>query len=196
MNVENLLDRVKAQMTAHRFAHTLGVADTAVSLSERYGEEKEKAYLAAILHDYCKFWEKDRMKQIIMQEDSIPSDILDYDKELWHAPVGAYVVQQELHIQDAAVLDAIRFHTSGRPGMSQLEKILWLADYIEPGRHFPGVDEVREIAKRDLTKALVKALGNTIVFLVKQGKRIYPLTLETYNDLVRQIEQQERSHEA
>lgn len=196
MKDEHLLEKVKAQMTAHRFTHTLGVADTAVSMSERYGEDKERAYLAGILHDYCKFWEKDRMKQIIMQEDSIPSDILDYDKELWHAPVGAHVVQQELQIQDAAVLNAIRYHTSGRPGMSQLEKILWLADYIEPGRHFPGVEEVREMAKQDLNKALVKAMGNTIVFLVKQGKRIYPLTLETYNDLVKQIEKQERSHEA
>ena len=196
MNDANLLDKVKAQMTAHRFTHTLGVADTAVLLSERYGEDKEKAYLAGILHDYCKFWEKERMKEIIVQADSISTDILDYDKELWHAPVGAYVVQQELNIQDTAVLDAIRFHTSGRPGMSQLEKILWLADYIEPGRHFPGVDEVRELAVQDLNKALVKAMGNTIIFLVKQGKRIYPLTLETYNDLVRQIEKQERSHGA
>ncbi|RXT14790.1 bis(5'-nucleosyl)-tetraphosphatase (symmetrical) YqeK [Ammoniphilus sp. CFH 90114] len=191
MNPELLLEQVKTQMTEHRFNHTIGVADTAVLLAQRYGADKEQAYLAGILHDYCKYWDKERMKEIMVeQNDTIPADLLEFDKELWHAPVGAYVVQRDLKIQDPMVLDAIRYHTSGRPGMSLLEKILWLADYIEPGRHFPGVDEVRELAVQDLNKAIAKAMGNTIIFLVKQRKRIYPLTLETYNDIVYQLNQE------
>lgn len=193
MNRDELLGKVKEQMTDHRFTHTLGVASTAVALAERYGADKQKAELAGILHDFCKYWDKDRMKELIEQSELIPRDLLSYDKELWHAPVGALVVERDLHIEDAEVLNAIRFHTSGRPGMSLLERILWLADYIEPGRHFPGVEEIRELANQDLNRALVRALGNTITFLVKQQKRIYPLTIQTYNDLIQEFDRQERS---
>lgn len=184
MNREELLSKVKEQMTDHRFMHTLGVAATAVALAERFGADAQKAELAGLLHDFCKFWDKGKMREIVERESSLPGELLDYDKELWHAPVGAIVARQELGIQDQEILDAIAYHTSGRPGMSRLEKILWLADYIEPGRQFPGVEEVRELAEQDLDLALLQALGNTITFLVKQKKKIYPLTLHTYNDLV------------
>ncbi|MCP6368247.1 bis(5'-nucleosyl)-tetraphosphatase (symmetrical) YqeK, partial [Klebsiella pneumoniae] len=81
--------------------------------------------------------------------------------ELWHAPVGAFLVRNEVGITDKEVLDAIAYHTSGRPGMTLLEKIVYVADYIEPGRRFPGVDEVRELAKKDLNAALIQSLKNT-----------------------------------
>ena len=184
MNREELLRKVKQQMNDHRFQHTLGVASTAVKLAKKYGADPDQAELAGILHDYCKYWDKERMRSIIEENEQISSDLLRYDKELWHAPVGAIVVKKELGIADPIVLDAIAYHTSGRSGMGLLEKILWLADYIEPGRHFPGVEEVRELAENNLDGALIKAVGNTILFLVKQKKRIYPLTLETYNDLI------------
>jgi len=184
MKREELLQRVKEQMNEHRFTHTLGVASTSVKLAKKYGADPEQAELAGLLHDFCKYWDKERMKAIIEESDQIPSDLLQYDKELWHAPVGAVVVKNEMGVSDPLVLNAIASHTSGRPGMGLLEKILWLADYIEPGRHFPGVDEVREIAEKSLDQALITAMGNTIIFLVKQKKQIYPLTLETYNDLI------------
>jgi predicted HD superfamily hydrolase involved in NAD metabolism len=104
--------------------------------------------------------------------------------ELWHAPVGAYLVEKEVGIVDAEIIDAIRFHTSGRPKMTMLEKVIYVADYIEPGRHFPGVEEVRELAKTSLNEALIKAIHNTIVFLMKKKQPIYPNTFLTYNDLV------------
>lgn len=190
---EELLNQVKEQMTAHRFIHTMGVASTAVILAARFGADPEKAELAGLLHDYCKFWDKSKMQEIMEREEAIPSLLLQYDKELWHAPVGAVVAKQELGVEDQDVLNAIGYHTSGRPGMSKLEKILWLADYIEPGRQFPGVDEVRELAEHHLDAALVKALSNTITFLMKQKKRIYPLTFETYNDLVYRMNKEEDS---
>jgi len=112
-------------------------------------------------------------------------DLLEYNSELWHAPAGAYLVEQEAGIADAEILDAIRYHTSGRPGMTLLEKVIYLADYIEPGRHFPGVDEVREMAKEDLNKALIKAVQNTIMFLMKKNQTIYPDSFHTYNDLIK-----------
>lgn len=183
MEREQALMIVKKQLTEHRYQHTLGVAETAVVLANHYGVNEKKAELAAIFHDYAKFRPKEEMKEIILSQ-GMPRDLLDYNAELWHAPAGAYLARAEAGITDQEVLDAIRFHTSGRPGMTKLEKVIYLADYIEPGRHFPGVDEVRELAKISLDKALIKAIQNTILFLLKKVQPIYPDTFHTYNDLV------------
>jgi len=184
MEREEALKLVKVQLTEHRYQHTLGVMETAISLAKQYGADEKKAELAAIFHDYAKFRPKEEMKEII-QSQGFPQDLLDYNAELWHAPVGAYLAEKEAGVTDPEVLSAIRYHTSGRPGMSLLERIIYLADYIEPGRQFPGVDEVREMAKESLDRAVIKAVQNTIQFLMKKNQTVYPETFYTYNDLVR-----------
>ncbi|WP_075982371.1 bis(5'-nucleosyl)-tetraphosphatase (symmetrical) YqeK [Bacillus massilinigeriensis] len=183
MNRETALKLVKEQLTEHRYQHTIGVMETAIQLAQKYGVDEKKAELAAIFHDYAKFRPKEEMKAII-EKEQMPADLLDYNSELWHAPVGAYLAEKEAGISDKEILDAIRYHTSGRKGMTILEKIIYLADYIEPGRHFPGVEEVRELARHDLDKALIKSIQNTIVFLMKKNQPVYPETFITYNDLV------------
>lgn len=183
MNREEALRIVKEQLTEHRYVHTIGVMESAISLAERYGGDLKKAEIAAIFHDYAKFRPKDEMKRMII-EQNMQKDLLDHHNELWHAPVGAYLVQTEVGIQDEEIINAIKYHTSGRKGMTLLEKIVYLADYIEPGRQFPGVEEVREIATKDLNQALVKAMQNTIQFLIKKNQPIYPDTFHAYNDLV------------
>ncbi len=183
MEREKALEVVKKQLTEHRYQHTLGVMETAIELSERFNADVKKAETAAIFHDYAKFRPKDEMKQIIIDQH-MPSDLLIHNTELWHAPVGAYLVKTEVGIEDEEILDAIRFHTSGREEMTQLEKVIFVADYIEPGRHFPGVEEGRELAKQDLNDALIYALRNTIMFLAKKNHAIYPDTLRTYNFLI------------
>ncbi|MCM3091388.1 MULTISPECIES: bis(5'-nucleosyl)-tetraphosphatase (symmetrical) YqeK [unclassified Cytobacillus] len=183
MNRETALAIVKEQLTEHRYLHTVGVMETAIKLAEKHGADSKKAELAAIFHDYAKFRPKEEMRGIIIKE-GMPAELLDYNNELWHAPVGAFLAEREAGIRDKEVLDAIRYHTSGRPGMSLLEKIIYLADYIEPGRHFPGVDEVRDLAKTNLDKALIKSVQNTIMFLMKKGQPVFPASFQTYNDLV------------
>jgi predicted HD superfamily hydrolase involved in NAD metabolism len=184
MKREDALAIVKEQLTDHRYQHTIGVMETAVILARQYGSDEKKAELAAIFHDYAKFRDKEEMKSIIV-EQQMDKELLEYNTELWHAPVGAYLVQTEAGVTDPEVLDAIRYHTSGRPEMTLLEKIIYLADYIEPGRHYPGVEEVREIAKTDLDRALIQSIQNTIFFLMKKKQQIFPLTFHTYNDLVK-----------
>jgi predicted HD superfamily hydrolase involved in NAD metabolism len=184
MEREKALEIVKEQLTEHRYQHTMGVVESAITLAEQYGANVKQAELAAIFHDYAKFRPKDEMKDII-ETKGFPTDLLDYNSELWHAPAGAYLVEKEAGITDKEVLDAIRYHTSGRPGMTLLEKIIYLADYIEPGRHFPGVEEVREMAKEDLDLALLKAVQNTILFLMKKNQTVYPDSFHTYNDLIK-----------
>lgn len=183
MDRSEALQIVKKQLTEHRYVHTVGVMETALILANQYGADEKKAELSAIFHDYAKFRPKDEMKQIITQENMSP-ELLEYNSELWHAPVGAFLVKKEVGIKDNDILDAIKYHTSGRPGMTTLEKVIYLADYIEPGRHFPGVEEVRELAKEDLNKALIKALQNTIMFLLKKNQAVFPDTFHTYNDLI------------
>ncbi|MCA1025406.1 bis(5'-nucleosyl)-tetraphosphatase (symmetrical) YqeK [Cytobacillus kochii] len=183
MNREQALEIVKEQLTDHRYQHTIGVMNSAIELAERFGADVKKAEMSAIFHDYAKFHPKEEMKACIIAED-MPSDLLEYNSELWHAPVGAYLVETKVGITDREILEAIRYHTSGRANMSLLEKVVYLADYIEPGRHFPGVEEVRELAQRDLDEALIQAVKNSILFLMKKNQSVYPLTLTMYNDLV------------
>lgn len=183
MERETALKVVKEQLTEHRYKHTLGVMETAINLAQRYHVDEKKAELAAIFHDYAKFRPKEEMKQIII-EQGMAKNLLDFNSELWHAPVGAFLVETEVGITDVEVLDAIRFHTSGRAGMTPLEKVIYLADYIEPGRHFPGVDEVREMAETHLETALIQAMKNSIQFLMRKNQPVYPDTIYTYNDLV------------
>jgi predicted HD superfamily hydrolase involved in NAD metabolism len=183
MEREVALKLVAEQITEHRYVHTIGVMETAVQLARYYGQDPKKAELAAIFHDYAKFRPKAEMKQII-EEQQMSKELLEHNSELWHAPVGAYLVEKEVGITDQDVLSAIKYHTSGRPNMTLLEKIIYVADYIEPGRHFPGVEEVRELAQSDLDLALIKSLQNTMMFLLKKNQAVYPDAFQTYNSLV------------
>ncbi|MFZ3588229.1 bis(5'-nucleosyl)-tetraphosphatase (symmetrical) YqeK [Bacillus sp. DJP31] len=185
MNREKALSIVKGQMTERRYIHTIGVMETAIKLAHIHGADENKAEIAAIFHDYAKFRPKDEMKQIIITQQ-LQQDLLQHDKELWHAPVGAYLVENEVGIKDLVILNAIKYHTSGNVGMTILDKIIYVADYIEPGRVFPGVDEVREVAETNLDLAVILTLRNTISFLMQKKQVIYPDTFFTYNELIRE----------
>ncbi|NGP62220.1 bis(5'-nucleosyl)-tetraphosphatase (symmetrical) YqeK [Paenibacillus thiaminolyticus] len=185
---QQLIESVQAQMPAARWQHTQGVMDTAVILARRFGADPEKADLAAILHDVAKYWTTDRMERVI-REENLPPVLLEYDKQLWHAPVGAVVAARDYGVQDEEVLDAIRYHTSGRAPMTLLDKIVCLADYIEPGRDFPGVDRIRELAGQDVNLALIAGFDSTIGFLLSQRRRIFPLTVTARNRLIEELEQ-------
>jgi predicted HD superfamily hydrolase involved in NAD metabolism len=188
MNLELLREATRKQMPDKRWKHTLGVVETAIKLAARFGGDPVKAELAALLHDYAKAWSIDRMESVI-REEGLPQELLHFDKELWHAHVGAWAVRSELEITDEEVLNAIRYHTSGREKMTLLDKIVCLADYIEPGRDFPGVSKIRELAKHSMEEALVAGIDSTIESLIERGKRIFPLTVLTRNDLIGQLKE-------
>ncbi|MCZ8518669.1 MULTISPECIES: bis(5'-nucleosyl)-tetraphosphatase (symmetrical) YqeK [Paenibacillus] len=187
MKREELMESVRSQMPEKRWIHTLGVMETAVLLAERFGADPAKADLAAILHDVCKYWRVDEQARVI-RENGLPQDLLGYDKELWHAHAGAWVAQSQYGVEDEEVLDAIRYHTSGRESMTLLDKVVCLADYMEPGRDFPGVHNIRENAEHSLEKALLAGFDGTISFLLEKRKRVYPLTLAARNGLIMELE--------
>ncbi|WP_068616152.1 bis(5'-nucleosyl)-tetraphosphatase (symmetrical) YqeK [Paenibacillus tuaregi] len=183
---EELIKAVSGQMPEKRWKHTEGVMHSAVVLAKQYGADPVKADLAALMHDVAKFWPIDKQERVIREND-LDQDLLANDKQLWHAEVGYHVARHEYGIEDEEILDAIRYHTSGRVGMTLLDKVICLADYIEPGRDFPGVNNIRELANHSLEEGLVAGLDSTISFLLEKRKVIYPLTVLARNDLVRQI---------
>ncbi|WP_082096566.1 bis(5'-nucleosyl)-tetraphosphatase (symmetrical) YqeK [Paenibacillus wulumuqiensis] len=182
-----LIQSVSSQMPEKRWRHTEGVMQSAVVLARRYGADPDKADLAAILHDVAKYWPSDRQEQLL-RDKALNDELLLYDKPLWHAEIGAYVAETEYGIEDTEILNAIRYHTSGRVGMTTLEKVICLADYIEPGRDFPGVDHIRRLAETSLEAGLVAGFDSTINLLLARRQVIYPLTVLSRNDLVKQLE--------
>ncbi|WP_340022063.1 bis(5'-nucleosyl)-tetraphosphatase (symmetrical) YqeK [Paenibacillus sp. FSL K6-1096] len=184
---EALIEQVSGQMPDKRWKHTLGVMASSVELAQRYGADPARAETAAILHDVAKYWPVERMREVI-EQNGLSAELLRYDKQLWHAEVGAFVAEHDYGIHDAEVLDAIRYHTSGRENMTLLDKIVCLADYIEPGRDFPGVNEIRRLAESSLEEGLIAGFDSTISLLLEKRRIVFPLTVLARNDLVRTLE--------
>lgn len=180
---DQLMEQVKSQMPAKRWSHTMGVMESACILAERFGADREKAELAALLHDYCKYWPVDKQRQVLLDHQAA-GDLLEYEAALWHGPAAAVILPEETGVTDAEVLDAVRWHTSGREHMTLLDKIVCLADYIEPNRDYPGVNKIRQLAEHSLEKALVAGFDSTISFLLEKGQPIYPLTVLSRNALL------------
>lgn len=188
MNKEQIMESVSLQMPQRRWIHTQGVMSTARELAIKYGGDPDRAELAAIIHDVAKYWAVEDQAEYIRVHE-LDQKVLSYNKELWHAEVGAYYAKEQYGVDDVEVCDAIRYHTSGRANMTLLDKIIWLADYIEPNRNFPGVDKARALAEQSLEQAILFGLDGTIKFLIEKHAIIYPVTLEARNDMVQQVHQ-------
>lgn len=167
---EELMQEVQMHMSERRFQHVLGVEETAVALAAKYGASEEKASIAALTHDYAKERPNEEFEMII-QRDGYDQELLNYGNAIWHGLVGASMVQRELGIKDEEILEAIRLHTTGAAKMSLLDKIIYVADYIEPGRNFPGVKEARELALVDLDEAVAYETKHTLLHLIEQEQK-------------------------
>ncbi|HJG22428.1 HD domain-containing protein [Enterococcus durans] len=182
---EILMQKIQMRMSERRFNHVLGVEEMAIALAEKYGCSPEKASIAALTHDYAKERPDDEFI-LVIKRDGYDTALLDYGNAIWHGVVGASFVERELGITDEEILHAIRVHTTGAAKMSLLDKIIYVADYIEPGRVFPGVKEARELALIDLDEAVAFETKHTLAHLIEQEQQIYPKTIETYNRWVAQ----------
>ena len=174
-NMEKTLDR-------KRFEHTLGVAYTATALAMCYQVDLNKAQTAGLLHD-CAKCISDEKKIAICTKHNIQINAIELNNPfLLHAKVGSYMAMKKYNIHDPDIINAILNHTTGRPGMSELEKIIYIADYIEPGRkQAPNLTIVRKLAFKDLDQALLKILEDTLEYLQGSGTEIDPMTRKTYD---------------
>jgi predicted HD superfamily hydrolase involved in NAD metabolism len=153
----------------------MGVAETAAELARRYGVDADKAERAALLHDWFRNASRAELDALVDDYGLAPS--LKGDADLSHGPVAAAFMERELGVTDAELLDAVRYHTTGRAGMSALEKILYTADAAEPSRDYEGVSELREIVGKDLDAACRAALENTLRYLRDKGRTPDPASL-------------------
>ena len=182
MDREALMQAVQMRMSERRFKHVLGVEETAIALAEQFGESPEKASIAALTHDYAKERSDEEFQLAIERvKYENKTELLKYGNAIWHGLVGAEFVARELNISDEEILNAIRLHTTGAAEMTLLDKIIYVADYIEPGRSFPGVEDARVIALRDLDQAVAFETKHTLAHLIEAENPVYPKTIETYN---------------
>lgn len=178
----DLIKELEKELKYSRFIHTLGVAFTATSLAERYGADMHKAEMAGLLHDCAKYIGPERMEALCRKEGLPVSKVEQGNGALLHAKAGSVLARTKYGVEDEEILSAIRCHTTGRPQMSLLDKILFIADYIEPGRmEAPNLTEIRALAFTDIDAALVKILRDTLDFLHADGREIDPMTQTTYD---------------
>ena len=180
---KELIAKVKEQVSEKRFKHILGVEQAALELARANDYELEKASVAALVHDYAKERSDSEFKALIVQT-GLEQDLLNWNNFIWHGVVGAEIIKKELKITDEEILNAVRRHTVGAKEMTMLDQIVYVADYIEPGRDFPGVDQARQLAAESLRAAVEFETKHTLLYLMNNNKTIYPAAILTYNAYV------------
>lgn len=180
-HLRKLRKEMEKAQDSKRFEHTLGVEFTSAALAMRYGAPVRSAQLAGLLHDCAKCLTDEERVAICRKNDIPMSELERANPFLLHAKVGAHLAKEKYGVKDQDILNAIRNHTTGRPEMSLLEKIVFVADYMEPGRkHAPNLDEIRGLAFVDLDQALLKILSDTLEYLDSGNGDVDPMTRRTW----------------
>ncbi len=181
---EAFIKKLKAALPEKRFKHCKGVRDTAVMLAEKFGADAEKAYIAGIFHDCAKGMKISEQLEKCREYKLELDDITLSCPPVIHAPLGAETARREYGICDEEILNAIRRHTVGGHGMTLLDKIIYTADMIEPGRDFDGVDKLRRAAQNDINEVFFLCVRQSLLFNIKANKPIHPDTLVSYNECI------------
>lgn len=181
MNTQEIKTLLKSTLSEKRYLHTLRVADTAKKMAAYHKVDAQLAETAALLHDVAKEFSPAQLLQNIRTSDIIEPAIFQRAKPIWHAFAGGNYCRQVLGVENEDVLNAITYHTTGRPQMSALEKVVFLSDLTEEKRDFAGVQEIRQASFCNLDEAMFLALSQTIVFLTQKKAVVYPQTVCAYN---------------
>lgn len=180
-DIRKIRKKMEKTLDNGRFEHTLGVTYTAACLAMRYDVDITKAQIAGLLHDCAKCLTNEKRLAICKKHNIRMSEAELANPQLLHAKVGSFLAMEEFDIHDQDIINAILNHTTGRPGMSLLEKIIYVADYMEPGRkQAPNLSEIRKVAFEDLDRALLMILTDTLQYLEGTGNPIDAMTAKTY----------------
>lgn len=175
---------LRKRLEADRFQHVLGVRETAINLAKHYNGEVEKAKIAALIHDCAKNMTDREMLEIVKSEGYGVDWVCEHSPQLLHGLAGAIIGKNIMLINDEDIFAAVRYHTTGRKNMSLLEKVIYLADYIEAGRNFPGVEDLRRLAFEDIDKAILSSLDSTIGYVISKGQLLHTDTIDARNYLI------------
>jgi predicted HD superfamily hydrolase involved in NAD metabolism len=180
-NIRKIRNAMEKKLDEKRYEHTLGVAYTAANLAAIYGANIKDAEIAGLLHDCAKCIEDEKKLSICMKHNITINSIEEKTPFLLHGKVGGFLAMRKYGIMDQNIINAIINHTTGRPNMTLLEKIIYVADYIEPNRKsLPNLNNIRKLAYEDLDKALLCILEDTLQYLNSTKEDIDPLTQKTY----------------
>lgn len=181
MTIEQMTAKLKGSLLEKRFIHSLGVMECAQKLAKLYGADEEKAAVAGLLHDCAKNYSKADMFALCEEYGIELDDVMKKSSGLIHGLLGAEVAKREYGIDDEEIYDAIYYHTVGKPEMSLLTQIIYIADGIEDNRHYDGVDRIRSLALEDLDKALILQIDYTIKSVISKGGLLHTNTIDTRN---------------
>lgn len=186
MTIEEIRALLEKSLPPKRYQHSMRVYETALALGKRHHAEEAKVALAALLHDCGR---EIPVKESVEKARAfgLPVDFIEAGQPvLLHAKIGACLATQKYGVTDPEVLEAIRCHTTGAETLSLTARIVFLADMLEPGRKFPGVEELRRLAREDLEQAMFTAYRDTICYLLEAGALIHPAAIAGYNRLALQ----------
>lgn len=190
--ISRIRRRLKTELDRDRYEHTLGVMYTAASMAMRYDADMEQALTAGLLHDCAKCIAPDTKIRLCDKYHLSVSDIELANPSLLHAKLGAYLAAKKYHVRDKEIIDAIASHTTGRPHMTLLEKIIYISDYIEPGREeLPNMADVRKLAFINIDECLYRILKDSLVYLRSKNFSIDPMTEKSYEYYKNKLRKQE-----
>lgn len=185
MNIDLINNKVRDMLPKQRYKHSLNVANCAMKLSEIYGYDKKKSYIAGITHDCAKYLNKEEVKYYVDKYNIILDELEKDNLALSHSVIGSYIAKYEFKIDDDEIINAIKYHTTGKENMNLIEKIIYMADLIEEDRDFPGVELLRELVySKQLDKALLISFNNTIKFVMDNNQLIHNRTVNARNYLI------------
>jgi predicted HD superfamily hydrolase involved in NAD metabolism len=188
MTFDKMRENLKLTLSRGRFRHSEEVMNEAIRLAEFYKVNIEKARIAGLLHDCARDAGKDEIYKVLEKYNVVLDDIQKKTPVLLHSILGSFYAKEYYGVEDKEILDAIYWHTTGRAGMTMLEKIIFVADYIESGRNFEGVEEARKQAYKDIERCIVICCDSTIRYILQKGKLLHPYIIETRNEAITQIE--------
>ncbi len=192
-NIHKMQKKLKKYMDEARYAHTLGVMYTAAALAMCHGEDIERAQVAGLLHDSAKCIPNPKKLKLCRQHGITITDAEERAPYLLHAKLGAYIAREKYHVQDKEILSAIECHTTGKPAMTLLEKIIFLSDYIEPLRSkAANLAEIRRLAFRDLDEAVYTTMRDTLRYLEQEKASLDRQTVvayQYYKEIIRKKEE-------
>ena len=182
MTVDQMRKLLMSRLKKNRFAHSVGVANTAVNLAKRFNVNTDKAYIAGLLHDCARQFENEQLP-VEAAKRNVPIIDVEYAVPLLlHAPIGAVMVKTDYDIDDPEIIQAIARHTVADVNMSPLDMIIYFADMIEPHRDYPGVDKLRRLAENAaLEEMFLEGLNQSVAFVVQKGSLLHPQTVAARN---------------
>lgn len=184
MDLEEYKKIIKSRMSDYRYTHSVNVSNEAIRLAKKYGADDKKAAVAGILHDITKETPKEEQLQIMTDGGIILDNVQKMSSKLWHGISGSVYIRDVLKITDEDILNAVKYHTTGRAKMSLLEKIIFIADFTSAERSYSGVKTMRKKADKSLEKAMLYGLQFTLKDLSKRAVLIHPDALSCYNEIV------------